>query len=184
MTRLSDEQIVARARQLEWLLLDVDGVLTDGRLTYGPEGERDKVFHVRDGLGLRLARRSGLKVGILSGRASEALRVRAAELEVDWLMMDRADKGVVFPQFVFEHDLLPAQVAYVGDDLVDLPVLLRCGLSFAPADAVREVRERVHLVLRQTGGNGAVREVCELLVKARGQWDELIAPYFHVGEPD
>lgn len=184
MTRLSDEQIVARARQLEWLLLDVDGVLTDGRLTYGPEGERDKVFHVRDGLGLRLARRSGLKVGLLSGRESEALRVRAEELEVDWLMMNRADKGLVFPQFVFDHGVHPGQVAYVGDDLVDLPVLLRCGLSFAPADAVPEVRERVHRVLEERGGNGAVREVCELLVKARGHWDELLTPYFHVGEPD
>ena len=184
MARLPDTQIVARARQLEWLLLDVDGVLTDGRLIYGPAGEEQKVFHVRDGLGLRLLQRAGVKVGILSGRKSDALRVRAAELGIDWLLMDRSDKGPAFTDFVLSHGLLPAQVAFMGDDLVDLPVMVRCGLAFAPADAVAEVREHAHLVLQERGGYGVVRELCELLVRARGQWEELIAPYYVVGEPD
>jgi 3-deoxy-D-manno-octulosonate 8-phosphate phosphatase (KDO 8-P phosphatase) len=162
----------------------VDGVLTDGRLVYGPEGEQWKVFHVRDGLGLRLARRSGLKVGILSGRESEALRVRAADLEMDALILDRSDKGPAFAEFLKEHGTSPEKVAFVGDDLVDLPILLRCGLAFAPADAVAEVKERVHRVLERSGGNGAVREVCELLIRARGAWDRLIGPYFSIGEPD
>jgi 3-deoxy-D-manno-octulosonate 8-phosphate phosphatase (KDO 8-P phosphatase) len=181
---LSDESLIRRARELEWLLLDVDGVLTDGRLVYGPDGERQKVFHVRDGLGLRLVQRSGLKVGIISGRESEALRVRADDLGIDWLMMERSDKGPAFAEFLAAQKVAPEKVAFIGDDLVDLPILLRCGLSFAPADAVTEVRERVHRVLSERGGWGVVRELCELLVRARGGWEELIAPYYTLGEPD
>jgi len=159
-------------------------VLTDGRLVYGPDGEQTKVFHVRDGLGLRLVQRSGLKVGIISGRESEALRIRADDLGIDFLMMERSDKGPAFAEFLAAQAATPDQVAFIGDDLVDLPILLRCGLSFAPADAVAEVRERVDRVLSGKGGSGVVRELCELLVRARGGWEELIAPYYVVGEPD
>jgi 3-deoxy-D-manno-octulosonate 8-phosphate phosphatase (KDO 8-P phosphatase) len=162
----------------------VDGVLTDGRLVYGPAGERQKVFHVRDGLGLRLVQRSGLEIGILSGRKSEALRVRAHDLGIDFLMMDRSDKGPAFARFLDERGVSPGEVAYIGDDLVDLPILLRCGLAFAPSDAVPEVLERAHRVLEHKGGAGAVRELCELLLRARGDWERLIAPYYVVGEPD
>lgn len=181
---LSDATLAERARALEWLLLDVDGVLTDGRLVYGPDGEQEKVFHVRDGLGLRLVQRDGLKVGIISGRESEALRIRADDLGIDWLVMERSDKGPAFAEFLAAQGVTPEKVAYIGDDLVDLPILLRCGLAFAPADAVAEVRERAHRVLSGRGGRGVVRELCELLLKARGSWDPLIAPYFVVGEPD
>jgi 3-deoxy-D-manno-octulosonate 8-phosphate phosphatase (KDO 8-P phosphatase) len=162
----------------------VDGVLTDGRLVYGPQGERQKVFHVRDGLGLRLLQRSGLEIGILSGRKSEALRVRANDLGIEFLMMDRSDKGPAFARFLTERGVSPGEVAYIGDDLVDLPILLRCGIAFAPADAVPEVLERAHRVLERNGGSGAVRELCELLLRARGDWERLIAPYYVVGEPD
>lgn len=176
--------LAERARSLEWLLLDVDGVLTDGRLVYGPDGEQEKIFHVRDGLGLRLLQRSGLKVGIISGRESEALRVRAEDLGIDWLMMERSDKGPAFDEFLAAQKVAPEEVAFIGDDLVDLPILLRCGLSFAPSDAAGEVRERVHRVLSGKGGWGVVRELCELLIRARGSWEELIAPYYVVGERD
>ena len=169
---------------MEWLLLDVDGVLTDGRLVYGPDGEQEKVFHVRDGLGLRLVQRSGIKVGIISGRESEALRVRADDLGIDWLVMERSDKGPAFAEFLAAQSVSPERVAYMGDDLVDLPILLRCGLAFAPSDAVEEVRERAHRVLSGRGGWGVVRELCELLLRARGEWEERIAPYYVVGEPD
>ena len=184
---ISDPELAERARKLKWLLLDVDGVLTDGRLVYGPDGERTKVFHVRDGLGLRLVQRSGLQVGIISGRESQALKVRADDLGIDWLAMERSDKGPAFAEFLAAQGVTPEQVAFMGDDLVDLPILLRCGLAFAPADAVPEVRERAHRVLKERGGWGVVRELCELLVRARGGWDELIAPYYVagvVGEPD
>jgi 3-deoxy-D-manno-octulosonate 8-phosphate phosphatase (KDO 8-P phosphatase) len=169
---------------LEWLLLDVDGVLTDGRLVYSPKGEQEKVFNVRDGLGLRLIQRDGLKVGIISGRESEALRIRADDLGIDWLMMERSDKGPAFTEFLTAQGVSPEKVAYMGDDLVDLPILLRCGLAFAPADAVAEVQERAHRVLSGRGGRGVVRELCELLLRARGSWEKLIAPYYVVGEPD
>lgn len=184
MPPLAEETLAERARALDWLVLDVDGVLTDGRLVYGPQGEEWKVFHVQDGLGLRLVQRSGLKVGIISGRSSEALRVRASDLDLDALICNRSDKGPAFAEFLAEHGTTPDRVAYIGDDLVDLPILLRCGLAFAPADAVPEVKERVHRVLERKGGWGAVRELCELLVRARGDWDRLIEPYFTVGEPD
>lgn len=174
---LADDHLAERARGLEWLLFDVDGVFTDGRLVYGPQGERQKLFDVRDGLGLKLAQKAGLKVGILSGRTSEALRFRAGELGMDALITDRSDKKPAFEEFLTSHKITPERVAYIGDDLLDLPVLLRCGLAFAPADAVAEVRERVHKVLLRPGGHGVVREMCEFVLRARGDWDGLLAPF-------
>lgn len=166
-----------RARHLTWLLFDVDGVLTDGRLYYGPKGEVSKVFDVRDGLGLKMAQKDGLKIGILSGRGNEALERRVRELKIDALFMNLGDKATTFDHFLAEHGAQPEQVAFVGDDLPDLPVLLRCGLSFAPADARPEVRERVHVVLATRGGQGAARELCERVLKARGSWDSQVAEY-------
>ena len=170
-------ELAERARQLEWLLLDVDGVFTDGRLLYGAGGEEWKIFDVRDGLAVRLAQRAGLKVGILSGRESRALAVRAREMGVDALIMDRADKREAFAEFLAAQGTEAARVAYLGDDLLDLPVMRRCALSFAPADAVAEVRQRVDRVLARPGGRAAVREMVELVLRARGDWDGLIAPY-------
>jgi len=174
---VSDGELAVRARRLEWILLDVDGVLTDGRLIYGPEGEQWKVFDVRDGAGLKLAQKAGLKVGILSGRGNEALRCRAAELELDALIMDCADKAAAFSELLAARQTAAERVAFMGDDLLDLPVLLRCGLSFAPSDAAPDVRERVHRVLQHRGGHGAVREMCEVVLRARGAWEPLLAAY-------
>ena len=122
---LSDEEFARRARALEWLVFDVDGVLTDGRLIYGPEGEHVKVFHVRDGLALKLAQRAGLKVGILSGRTSGALAARAQDLALDAVILDRSDKAAAFAEFLAARGVDPERVAYAGDDLLDLPVLRR-----------------------------------------------------------
>jgi 3-deoxy-D-manno-octulosonate 8-phosphate phosphatase (KDO 8-P phosphatase) len=175
---LPEDLLARRAARLTWLLFDVDGVLTDGRLLYGADGEQWKVFDVRDGLGLKLAQQAGLKIGILSGRESAALANRARELWVDALLMDRSDKGPAFEQFLAAHGALPEEVAYLGDDLVDLPVLARCGLSFAPADAVPEVRERVDRVLALRGGRGVAREMVEVVLRARGDWERVVAPFF------
>jgi 3-deoxy-D-manno-octulosonate 8-phosphate phosphatase (KDO 8-P phosphatase) len=152
-------------------------VLTDGRLHYGPDGEQSKTFHVRDGLGLRLAQKAGLKVGLLSGRRNAALKRRAAELEIDALVLNRSDKGAAFAELLAQHRTEAARVAYIGDDLIDLPVLRICGLSFAPADAVQEVRDVVDRVLDQPGGRGAAREMVEIVLKARGDWDRLLAAF-------
>lgn len=177
MSALATGDLRLRAAAIEWLLVDVDGVLTDGRLDYGPAGEDRKTFHVRDGLGLKLAQRAGIKVGVLSARGGGALEARVAELALDALLSRREDKGHAFGEFLAEHAVEASRVAYVGDDLVDLPVLSHCGLSFAPADAAAEVRARVDVTLATRGGRGAVREAVEWLLKARGDWDRLVEAY-------
>ena len=164
---LATAALTRRAAAVQWLLLDVDGVMTDGRLHYTAAGEEIKVFHVRDGLGVQRARQAGIEVGILSGRASGALERRAADLGIDVLIQGRDDKGPAFEEFLATQGTTPERVAYVGDDLQDLPVLERVGLSFAPADAVEAVRRQVDHVLTTAGGAGAVREVVELLLASR-----------------
>lgn len=177
MPPLAAADFAARAARLSWVLFDVDGVLTDGRLTYGPAGESRKVFDVRDGLGLKLLQRAGLKVGILSGRGGPALARRARELALDALLMGVDDKSAGLDGFLDGHGVGAEEVAYAGDDLPDLPVLRRCGLSFAPSDAAPEVRERVDCVLVARGGQGAARELAERLLKARGAWDAILAGF-------
>lgn len=174
---LSDAELARRAGRLDWLLFDVDGVFTDGRLYYTAEGEHLKRFHVRDGFAVALARRAGLKVGLLSGRASGPLRRRADELGMDAVILGHADKLPAFQDFLEDRGLTADRVAYVGDDLLDLPVLHVAGLSFAPSDAAPEVRSRVHRVLESAGGMGAVREMVETVLKARGDWEGLTATW-------
>lgn len=168
------EDLRRRARDLEWLLFDVDGVLTDGRMLYTAEGEELKLFHVHDGLGFRLAQRAGLKLGLLSGRRSAPLEFRASELDFDAVILGRSDKADAFAGFLRDHRTTPERVAYIGDDLLDLCVLERCALSFAPPNAVAEVRRRVDHVLATGGGEGAAREMIETILEARGVWDEML----------
>lgn len=175
--RIGEEDFASRARALEWLLFDVDGVLTDGILYYTRWGEQVKAFHVRDGQGIRLAQRAGLKVGLLSGRSSRPIEIRAAELGLDAVILGSKDKIPDFERFLERHATAAERVAYVGDDLGDLAVLAHCGLSFAPADAAPEVRAAVHAVLEAGGGRGAAREMVERILRARGELEELIAGY-------
>lgn len=176
MTAHTDD-LRRRAAAVEWLLTDVDGVLTDGTLHYGPEGEDRKVFHVRDGLGLKLAQRAGLKVGVLSARGNRALAARAEELGLDAVISRREDKAAAFAEFLTDHAVEARRVAYAGDDLVDLPILRRCGVSFAPADAPPEVRDRVDHTVTCRGGQGAVREMVEWLLRTRGEWERAVEEY-------
>ncbi len=177
MSALTDQELGRRAAELEWLLCDVDGVLTDGSLDYDRKGPAGLRFHVRDGLGLELARRSGLRVGVLSGRASGALERRVTELKLDELMMGIQDKQAEFADFLERRNTVARRVAYIGDDLPDLVVLGQCGLSMAPADAAAEVKTIVHRVLDRDGGRGAVREAVEIILKARGAWDLLFSSF-------
>jgi len=163
-----------KARRLEWILLDVDGVLTDGRIHLSPEGELFKTFHVRDGLAIKLARAAGLSVGILSARASEIVARRAAELDFAEVIQGREDKAAAFRELLDRRDLAPERVAYVGDDLQDLPVLRAVGLSAAPADAAQEVRAAVDFVTAAEGGRGCVRELVERILVARDAWSEIL----------
>ncbi len=175
--QLNDESFARRAAAIEWILLDVDGVLTDGRLLYTRRGEQVKSFNVKDGLAIRLAQRAGLRLGLLSGRRSRPLERRAEELDLDVVILGSGDKNADFDHFLTEQATSPGRVAYIGDDLPDLPVLGRSGLAFAPADAAREVFPLAHRVTSQAGGDGAVREMIEMILKARGDWEGLLAAY-------
>ncbi len=166
----SAADIDARAQKIRGLLLDVDGVLTDGRILYLPDGGEARAFHVRDGLGVQLLAAAGIPVGILSGKSSELVRRRAEEMGIGLMLLGVEDKVAGFQQACDKLGLAADEVAYVGDDLPDIPLVRRAGLGFAVADAAAEVRKAANIVLRANGGQGAVREVCERLLKAKGHW--------------
>jgi 3-deoxy-D-manno-octulosonate 8-phosphate phosphatase (KDO 8-P phosphatase) len=170
-----DEALAARCRALRLVLTDVDGVLTDGTVLILPDGREAKSFHIRDGLGMVLARRAGLRLGLLSGRASESVAARAAELRLDVVRQGVSDKRAVFEEILREQGLRAPEVAYMGDDLNDLCVLTEVGLSAAPADAPFEVRAQAFMVTDARGGQGCFREFLEAILKARGQWEPLLA---------
>jgi 3-deoxy-D-manno-octulosonate 8-phosphate phosphatase (KDO 8-P phosphatase) len=165
--RISSEELARRCDAITWVLLDVDGVLTDGRLIYGPDGRLWKAFDVKDGQGIKLLQRAGIQVGLLTGRSDESVNRRAADLGIDLLFKGQTDKGAAFSEFLSRQNVAPEQVAYAGDDLPDQPVLERCGLSFAPADAIAEIRHQVAVLLGLPGGRGAVRQMADLLLSAR-----------------
>ncbi|MEO8277069.1 MAG: phenylphosphate carboxylase subunit delta [Thermoanaerobaculia bacterium] len=177
-------RLTPRARALQWLLLDVDGVLTDGRLWFDDEGESVKVFDVRDGLGIKLLQASGIQVGILSARKSLIVEKRARDLGLTELLQGEENKLASFRAFLERHRLEASAVAYLADDLLDLAVLAACGLSSAPADAVDEVRQRVDYVTTAGGGRGAVRELAERILVARGSWNAIVARYIAGARPD
>lgn len=171
------DDLQARARRVRLLLLDVDGVLTDGTVSIHANGSESKRFFIRDGLSLVWARRLGLEIGLLSGRASETTSRRATELGIRIVVQGGTDKRLGYADILATHGFTDAEVAYMADDLLDLPVLTRVGLSTAPADAIDEVRSRVHWVSQHPGGRGAVRELVELLLRAQGRWDGLVNSY-------
>lgn len=162
--------LAARAARIRLLILDVDGVLTDGGLFYGPSGEEWKRFDVHDGLALATARRAGLEVAVVSGRATPAVTRRMVELGVSEVHQAVADKAALVGSLARRLGMRPAEVAMMGDDLPDLPLMRQAGLALAPANAVAEVRRAAHWVARRRGGAGAVREAVEMLLKARKAW--------------
>ena len=157
-------ELKERAGGIRMVLFDVDGVLTDGGLYYGPAGVEGKRFHAQDGYGIRLAREAGIDVGIVSGRVAAAVTARARELQIDECHQGVADKLTVLEDLRARRGFLPAQLAFMGDDLFDLPLLRAVGLAAAPADARPEVRRAVHLVTVARGGEGAAREFLDLLI--------------------
>ncbi len=165
----------ARCRPLRLLLTDVDGVLTDGRLFLLPDGTEVKPFHIRDGLGIVLAQQHGLRIGILSGRSSENVARRAAELGIQIVLQGVRDKRAALLDLLAREGLRASQVAYIGDDLNDLALMREVGLSAAPADAVQEVRRRASLVTKARGGHGCLRELIETILRARGEWSAVVA---------
>jgi len=166
--------LVLRAAKIELLLLDVDGVLTDGSILYTNDGSEVKRFHVRDGSGLKLWHLTGKRSAIISGRTSSAVERRALELGISTVLQGRAEKLQAFETILKEMGLKADQVCAVGDDLPDLPVLSKAGLSVAVADACREVRESADHITAALGGHGAVRETIEWLMKLQGLWDGVL----------
>ncbi|MBN2451374.1 MAG: HAD-IIIA family hydrolase [Lentisphaeria bacterium] len=166
-----------KASRIRIVVLDVDGVLTDARTGYGCGEEEIKFFNVRDGLGIKLLQAAGLRVGILSGRSSAANRRRASELALDFVLETRDDKGAALERLLRELGAEGNACCYVGDDLIDLPAMRRAGLAVAVADAAEEVRARAHFTTRARGGEGAVREVAEWLLRQQGAWENVVARY-------
>jgi 3-deoxy-D-manno-octulosonate 8-phosphate phosphatase (KDO 8-P phosphatase) len=157
-----------RAERLRLVALDVDGVLTDGRLYYGPQGEALKVFDVRDGHGIRMLLKHGVEVAILSARASEIVGVRARELGIGRVLQGRGDKAVAWSELLRDTGVAAEQAGFIGDDLPDLPVLEQAGFAATVADARDEVKSAAHWIAGQAGGRGAVRAFAEFILRAKG----------------
>jgi 3-deoxy-D-manno-octulosonate 8-phosphate phosphatase (KDO 8-P phosphatase) len=178
---LIDVSVQDRAARLKLLLFDVDGVLTDGTVVVHSDGSESKPFAIRDGIALVWAQRAGLRVGILSARHSSTTPHRAAQLGITLVYQGVSSKAVAYAEIVSDLGLIDEEVAYMGDDIVDLAVLTRVGLSAAPADAVPEVRERVHWVSTAEGGRGAVREFVEMVLRAQARWQAIVEAYLGEG---
>jgi 3-deoxy-D-manno-octulosonate 8-phosphate phosphatase (KDO 8-P phosphatase) len=167
-------ELANRCAEIELLLVDVDGVLTDGVIAIDDRGVETKNFHVRDGSAFHLWKKAGKRAAILSGRWAPSVDRRAAELGIAPVIQGASHKGGPFRALLRDMELEANQVCYVGDDLADLPVLGAVGLAACPADAAAEVRSAVHLVARARGGRGAIREIVEVILKHQGLWDELV----------
>ena len=167
-------EVDRRARRIKLLLMDCDGVLTDGRLELLENGDEQKTFHARDGQGISLFHRAGLKTGIISGRTSSAVERRAQDLGMAYVRQYAKDKIKALDEIMAEAGVSIDECAYIGDDLADIPVMLRVELAVAVADAVVETKQAAHYVTELRGGRGAVREVTDLILKAQGRWHELM----------
>jgi 3-deoxy-D-manno-octulosonate 8-phosphate phosphatase (KDO 8-P phosphatase) len=170
-------EIERRAARIKLLLMDCDGVLTDGRITLLDDGDEEKSFHTRDGHGLVLLHRAGLQSGIISGRTSRLVERRACELGMKYVRQGTFNKIKDFEELLDEIGIDSREVAFIGDDVTDIPLMQRSELAVAVADAVAETRAVAHYVTQLPGGFGAVREVCELILKAQGHWSELMSRY-------
>jgi 3-deoxy-D-manno-octulosonate 8-phosphate phosphatase (KDO 8-P phosphatase) len=169
--------IHSRAARIKLVAFDIDGVMTDGGLHYTDDGHELKTFNVQDGLGVVLLRRAGIKVAIITGRTSNVVNCRARDLGVEHVFHGVGDKGAVSAQLLEQLGLQWDELAFMGDDLIDLPAMTRCGLAIAPANARPVVKERAHVVTEASGGKGAVREAIEFILAAQGKLDAAFAPY-------
>jgi len=166
-----------KIKQIKLLILDVDGVLTDGKIIYNDSGEEIKAFDVRDGHGLKLLMRTGIEVVLITGRESKVVLHRARDLGIEQVYQKITDKIEAYERILKEKRLEDKNVGFIGDDLVDIPVLKRVGFSATVSDAIQEVKEITDYVTSKKGGEGAVREVCELLLKVQDKWDGIIERY-------
>ncbi len=170
-------KVSAQASRIKLLVLDVDGVLTDGKLFFDHQGNEYKSFHAQDGHGIKLLRQTGVEVAVISGRKSNAVSLRMESLGIAHVYQGHEDKRAAFQELLAALGIKPEQVAYVGDDLLDLPIMARAGLAIAVHDAIDAVKQHAHWCTRRCGGQGAVREVCDLIMQAQGHYDAIIESY-------
>lgn len=163
--------------RIKLLLLDVDGILTDGQIIYSDSGEQIKSFNSKDGLGLRLLMNSNIQVGIVTGRKSKALVHRCENLGIELVFDGIKDKALALDKIIMQTGIQAQNIAFSGDDLIDLPAMIRVGFSFSVPDAPKEVKNHAQIITNARGGQGAVREICETILKAQGMWDQIISKY-------
>jgi 3-deoxy-D-manno-octulosonate 8-phosphate phosphatase (KDO 8-P phosphatase) len=167
-----------RAERVKVMIFDVDGVLTDGSLTYDASGEATKTFYVLDGLGIQLLQKTGVQTAIISARQSPIVVTRARDLGINHVYQGIHDKRVAFARLLQETGASVEQCGYIGDDVIDLPLLLKVGFAVTVPSGHPEVQHRAHYVTRAPGGRGAVREVCDMIMRAQGTYEQALAPYF------
>jgi 3-deoxy-D-manno-octulosonate 8-phosphate phosphatase (KDO 8-P phosphatase) len=165
------KQLLKKAKKIRLLLFDVDGVLTDGRLFLGDDGQEYKAFHSQDGLGMMMLQRSGVKIGVITGRTSAVVQQRMVSLNIEYIFQGQLSKLSAFKQVRDTLELTNTQVAFVGDDVIDLPVMQQVGLAVAVDNAHGLVKKQAHWCTKAKGGAGAARAVCELIMHAQGTWD-------------
>jgi 3-deoxy-D-manno-octulosonate 8-phosphate phosphatase (KDO 8-P phosphatase) len=171
-----------KAADIKLLILDIDGVMTDGRIVINEQGEEIKTFNAKDGQGIKFLIKSGIELAIISGRSSRAVERRVTDLGIHEIYQGVYDKGSLCSDLIQQRRLKKQEVACMGDDLPDIPMFQQVGLSIAVADAAPEVRDKAHFVTKNKGGEGAVREICELILKAQGIWERLVSPYINEGK--
>ncbi len=177
MKKNSGKDILKAAKNIKLVILDVDGVLTDGSIILDNEGNEFKSFHVRDGHGIKMLIKAGFKIAMITGRYSKVVERRARELGITDVYQKCFDKTVAYRHLVEKYSVSSVEVAYIGDDIVDLPLLHKSGFSVAVSDAEEEAKKAAMMITKNKGGRGAVREVCDFLLKAKGLWEGIIDEY-------
>jgi len=177
MTGDNMQSIVEKAKKLKLLILDVDGVLTDGKLFFDNDGNEYKSFHAQDGHGIKMLRQTGVEVAVISGRKSNSVALRMKNLGIQHVYQGHENKIAAFNEIIEKIGITQEQAAHVGDDVIDLPIMIRVGLAIAVNDANFAVKQHAHWCTALPGGQGAVREVCDFIMQAQGRFDEMLNAY-------
>ncbi|MBI5144389.1 MAG: HAD-IIIA family hydrolase [Candidatus Omnitrophica bacterium] len=175
---MTDNGLVERLKRIKLLIVDIDGVMTDGRIIYSIYGDELKFFDVQDGFGITLLNRVGIKTVIITAKKSRIVKMRAKDLKVAKAYQGYSDKIIPFNKILKKFKVKPDEICFIGDDLIDLPLLKRVGLAVAVPNAVDEIKSSTHYITSKTGGRGAVREICDLLLKSQNKWDPATSKYF------
>jgi 3-deoxy-D-manno-octulosonate 8-phosphate phosphatase (KDO 8-P phosphatase) len=166
-----------KIKRIKLFIVDIDGVLTDGRIVYDNRGNELKFFDVQDGFGITLLRRAGIECAIMTAKKTRIVAKRARDIKASFLFQNCTDKLKTFQTLLDKVDVHPEEICYIGDDLIDIPVLKRVGFAVSVPNAVPEAREIAHYITHKRGGRGAVREICDLIIKTQGKWDNILARY-------